>query len=103
MTIDPENVESITVLKGPAATALYGSRATSGVIMITTKSGKNSAKQDKKFNVTLIQALLLTKHILQLQRQDKFGQGYYNYPMPLKTFHGDQLLMVYVDHGHQLL
>ena len=37
--IDPESIESINVLKGSAATALYGSRASAGVIMITTKKG----------------------------------------------------------------
>ncbi|PWJ42834.1 SusC/RagA family TonB-linked outer membrane protein [Sediminitomix flava] len=40
--INPEDVESVSVLKGAAATALYGSRAKNGVIMITTKSGKSS-------------------------------------------------------------
>ena len=38
--INPDNVESISVLKGPAAAALYGSRAGNGVILITTKKGK---------------------------------------------------------------
>lgn len=38
--IDPETIESINVLKGSAATALYGSRASAGVIMITTKKGR---------------------------------------------------------------
>lgn len=38
--IDPNNIESITVLKGAAATALYGSQAANGAIMITTKKGK---------------------------------------------------------------
>ncbi|MGB8359435.1 MAG: SusC/RagA family TonB-linked outer membrane protein [Bacteroidales bacterium] len=38
--IDPDNIETINVLKGSAATALYGSRASAGVIMITTKKGK---------------------------------------------------------------
>ena len=38
--IDPESIESINVLKGSAATALYGSRASAGVIMITTKRGQ---------------------------------------------------------------
>jgi TonB-linked SusC/RagA family outer membrane protein len=42
--IDPNNVESVSVLKGAAAAALYGSRATNGVILITTKSGKKSKK-----------------------------------------------------------
>ncbi len=39
--INPDDIESITVLKGAAATALYGSRAGNGAIIITTKSGKN--------------------------------------------------------------
>jgi TonB-linked SusC/RagA family outer membrane protein len=40
--INPNDIENITVLKGSAASALYGSRAAQGVIMITTKSGKNT-------------------------------------------------------------
>ena len=38
--INPDDIESISVLKGPSATALYGSRAANGAIIITTKSGK---------------------------------------------------------------
>jgi len=38
-TIDPNDIASITVLKGASAAALYGSRAANGVIYITTKSG----------------------------------------------------------------
>lgn len=41
--IDPNNIESITVLKGAAATALYGSQASNGAIMITTKKGKTNS------------------------------------------------------------
>lgn len=40
--INPEDIESVTVLKGAGATALYGSRAANGAIMITTKSGKKN-------------------------------------------------------------
>ncbi|MFK7937025.1 MAG: TonB-dependent receptor plug domain-containing protein, partial [Saprospiraceae bacterium] len=40
--ISPDDIESISVLKGPAATALYGSRAASGVVVITTKKGEKS-------------------------------------------------------------
>jgi TonB-linked SusC/RagA family outer membrane protein len=39
--IDPSNIENMSVLKGAAATAIYGSRGANGVILITTKSGKN--------------------------------------------------------------
>lgn len=40
--IDPENIASMTVLKGASATAVYGSRGANGVILITTKNGANS-------------------------------------------------------------
>ncbi|MEE9534441.1 MAG: SusC/RagA family TonB-linked outer membrane protein, partial [Acidimicrobiia bacterium] len=40
--IDPQNIENISVLKGPAAAALYGSRASNGAIVITTKSGRGT-------------------------------------------------------------
>lgn len=42
--INQDDIASLTVLKGPAAAALYGSRAASGVILITTKSGKGQGK-----------------------------------------------------------
>lgn len=42
--IDPNDIESINILKGQAASALYGIRASNGVIVITTKSGKGLAK-----------------------------------------------------------
>jgi len=42
--IDPNNIETMTILKGAAASAMYGSRASNGVIVITTKSGKNKSK-----------------------------------------------------------
>jgi len=40
MDINPEDIESMSVLKGPAASALYGSRAANGVVLITTKRGQ---------------------------------------------------------------
>ena len=43
--IDPNNIESMTALKGAAASALYGSRATNGVIVITTKSGSKGSRK----------------------------------------------------------
>ncbi len=42
--INPEDIESVTVLKGPAAAALYGERGANGAIMITTKTGKSGKK-----------------------------------------------------------
>jgi TonB-linked SusC/RagA family outer membrane protein len=48
--INPNDIESITVLKGPNAAALYGSRAANGVVLITTKSGKGSKGVGVSFN-----------------------------------------------------
>lgn len=48
--IDPNNIENMTVLKGAAASALYGSRAANGVIVITTKSGSKSARKGLEIN-----------------------------------------------------
>jgi TonB-linked SusC/RagA family outer membrane protein len=42
--LDPNNIEAITVLKGAAASALYGSRAANGVVLVTTKTGKKNRK-----------------------------------------------------------
>ena len=42
--LNPDDIESIQVLKGASASALYGSRAANGVIMVTTKSGKKAKK-----------------------------------------------------------
>jgi TonB-linked SusC/RagA family outer membrane protein len=50
--IDPNNIESITVLKGAAATALYGSQASNGAIMITTKKGKKNSAIGVSFSST---------------------------------------------------
>ena len=55
--INPNDIESITVLKGPEATALYGSQASSGAIIITTKKGKN----DGKFSVNYDNAFRVSK------------------------------------------
>jgi TonB-dependent SusC/RagA subfamily outer membrane receptor len=43
--INPDDIESIEILKGAAAAGLYGSRATNGVVMITTKSGQRNSTQ----------------------------------------------------------
>ena len=50
LDIDPNDIESINILKGQAASALYGMRASNGVVMITTKKG---AKSGKKVSVTI--------------------------------------------------
>src|SRR5688500_631020 len=69
--INPDDIENITVLKGASATALYGSRAANGVIMITTKKGTaNDVRVDFSSSATLSDPLRLPG------MQNTFGQGW---------------------------
>ncbi|MDR6784645.1 TonB-linked SusC/RagA family outer membrane protein [Pedobacter africanus] len=69
--INQEDIESVTVLKGPAASALYGSRAGNGVIMITTKTGK----AQKGLGVTVTSAFGVETVFTTPEMQTSFGQG----------------------------
>ena len=72
--INPEDIAEINVLKGAAATALYGSRAANGAIIITTKRGKKSNKLDIDFSSS-ISAAFINKETLPTY-QSTYGQGY---------------------------
>lgn len=69
--ISPNDIETISVLKGANATALYGSRAANGVILITTKSGagRNGIGVSINSSTTVENALRIPEY------QDKYGQG----------------------------
>ncbi|HEY0176079.1 MAG TPA: TonB-dependent receptor plug domain-containing protein, partial [Pedobacter sp.] len=69
--INPEDIESVSVLKGPTASALYGSRAGNGVIMITTKSGK----AQKGLGITVSSTLGIENVFTGPKFQNDFGQG----------------------------
>jgi len=70
-SIDPENIESMTILKGAAASALYGSRAKDGVIMITTKS--RGSKQGIELSYNLDYSIGMPQDYTDYQYQ--YGQG----------------------------
>jgi TonB-linked SusC/RagA family outer membrane protein len=70
--INPADVASVTVLKGASATALYGSRAANGVILITTKRGTT----DSKINVSYTGTATVSNVLRVPQFQDRFGQGW---------------------------
>ncbi len=72
--INPDDVESMTILKGAAATALYGSRAGNGVIMITTKSG---ARSSKGIGVEYNGGMTWETVLRVPQAQNQFGMGWY--------------------------
>ena len=70
--INPDDVESVSVLKGASATALYGSRAANGVIVITTKRGETGGKLTVTYNGSVTAANVLRVP----QNQETFGQGW---------------------------
>lgn len=67
----PDDIESISILKGPSATALYGSRAANGVVVIETKSGKGK----KGLGIELNSSVTLEEVLRLPQYQNEYGQG----------------------------
>lgn len=71
--LDPNSIESVSVLKGAAAAALYGSRAANGVVIVTTKGGKAGASR-KGFEVT-VGSSYSVEDITLPEYQNKYGNG----------------------------
>ncbi len=70
--LNPENIESMTVLKGPSAAALYGSRAGNGVVIITTKNGSKTGKP----TVSITSNTVFDIPYKFLDMHTKFASGY---------------------------
>jgi TonB-linked SusC/RagA family outer membrane protein len=73
-SLNPDDIENISILKGPSAAALYGSRAGNGVVLITTKSGANV----NKMTVTLNSSTVFDKPFKFLKWQTGFGSGQFS-------------------------
>jgi TonB-linked SusC/RagA family outer membrane protein len=69
--INPDDIETTNVLKGPAATALYGQRGDAGVIMLTSKKGKKG----KGIGITLNQSYFLEKVYILPRQQNSYAGG----------------------------
>ncbi|WP_159019312.1 SusC/RagA family TonB-linked outer membrane protein [Algibacter sp. L3A6] len=74
--INPDNIESINILKGGAATALYGSQAANGVVVITTKKGRDT---EGVIGVTVNSSITFNKYNKDTfaSYQDEYGAGYW--------------------------
>lgn len=72
--LDPNNIESISILKGLSATALYGGEGRNGVILITTKTG---ARVQKKMEISVTQSFFFNDIVLP-EYQDEWGGGFQN-------------------------
>ncbi|MGL5682542.1 MAG: SusC/RagA family TonB-linked outer membrane protein [Marinifilaceae bacterium] len=71
--INPDNIETITVLKGAAATALYGSRAANGVVLLSSKQDK----EGRGMSISLSSTVQISSVLRLPEFQNSFGQGYY--------------------------
>ena len=69
--VNPNDVESVSILKGPNAAALYGARAGNGVILITTKKGSS----ESKMGVTVNSNTVFEDPMFLPDRQNIYGQG----------------------------
>ncbi|NRA50330.1 MAG: TonB-dependent receptor plug domain-containing protein, partial [Phaeodactylibacter sp.] len=74
--IDPESIESMTVLKGAAASALYGQRGANGVILITTKDG--SGRKGKGIGVEVNSSMTFDQVNNLIPHQQEYGGGAIN-------------------------
>jgi TonB-linked SusC/RagA family outer membrane protein len=72
MDIDPANIESVTVLKGGMAAALYGQNAANGVVLITTKDGSRKARP---LGVNITSAVTTENPYIFPAYQNEYGQG----------------------------
>jgi len=76
LDLDPNNVESISVLKGLSATVIYGEQGRNGVILITTKNGRGVGAP-KKMEVTFTQSLAANKIASLPDYQHQYGGGFH--------------------------
>ncbi len=84
--INPDDVESMTVLKGPSAAALYGSRASNGVIIITTKKGSKK----KGLGVSINSGVTFDNILILPDYQDKYAGGGGN-DFPFQEINGEKI------------
>lgn len=78
--LNPDDIESVTVLKGPGASALYGQRGANGAIIITTKSGKAKKKLAITFTSNSTwESVNKSPEIQNQYGQGQFGVNYFSY------------------------
>ncbi|MCM4170246.1 SusC/RagA family TonB-linked outer membrane protein [Arenibacter sp. TNZ] len=73
--LDPESIENVSILKGPSAAALYGSRAGNGVVLITTKK----ANEKEKMKVSFTSNTVFDVPYKYLEQQTRFASGYFSF------------------------
>ena len=77
LDLDPNSIESVSILKGLSATTLYGSAGKNGVILVTTKSG-NTKGINRKMEVNFSQSMYMTEIGSVAKYQNSYGNGFDN-------------------------
>ena len=72
--VSPDDIASMSILKGASATAIYGSRGANGVVLITTKKGGKAGQ--KSFGVTVNSSVTFDKVAIMPEMQQRYGGGY---------------------------
>jgi TonB-linked SusC/RagA family outer membrane protein len=75
LDIDPNNIESMSILRGLSATTLYGSEGRNGVILITTKTGANGKSQKQQLSAAVSQSYNVVNAFVP-EFQNKWGNGF---------------------------
>lgn len=76
--LDPQSIEDVSILKGPSAAALYGSRAGNGVVLITTKK----ADKGQRMKVNFTSNTVFDIPYRYIDTQSRFASGYFSYSPP---------------------
>lgn len=82
--IDPNDIESINILKGQAASAIYGLRASNGVVIITTKNGKGGSKSGKP-TISFSTSITADNISRKIDYQNEYAQGSANVYNPTSS------------------
>jgi len=101
--LNAADIESISILKGPSAAALYGSRAGNGVVLITTKKGK----RDKDISITFTTNIMFDEPYRYIDQHNMFASGLRPTPMgpePYKTMDATSAMLgLPLDKGYKAL
>lgn len=90
--INPDDIESMSVLKGAGATAIYGSRGANGVVLITTKKAKKSEK--KTFGVSVNSSVTIDTPGIMPKLQNMYGGGFDQKPFETAVINGTEYNLV---------
>ncbi len=83
-TINPNDIESMNILKDASATAIYGSRASNGVVIITTKKGVESNKQN--VSISSQNSIATVARKVDVMSADEYRQVIRNYPLSSQKY-----------------